>query len=471
MNKNFQFSIFNLLILILLFLTTSSVQGAGASLYLSPQAGTFFVGSTFDISVFVNTEGNSINAVQVDLKFPPDILQVTSPTAGSSFISIWADQPFYSNTEGLIGFKGGIPSPGINTSSGLVSTITFRAKAPGKAIISFLDSSKVLLADAKGTNILKTATQGEYLLIVQPPEGPKISSPTHSCLTCWYKNNNPTFFWEKEPGVTDFSYSLDQDARGIPDNISEGGSTSAIFNDVLDGICYFHIKAKKENVWGGVSHYPIQIDATPPRDFKIKIERIGGVTGARFFAYFTTEDLLSGIDYYEVSTIDLSDPQMSANPFFVESSSPYRIPYEAAGKYAVLVRVYDKAGNFIESKSILNIVSPFISYTEKGIRIKNLFLPWWLIYGLVIFLLALLGFGIYYLLLKKKSLAKRLKKEVAEAEKEIEDVRKLERRIGEMRSLEEEARKERERLIGRLGGAEKLPKEIKNQNEIKNPNE
>jgi len=40
-----------------------------------------------------------------------------------------------------------------------------------------------------------------------------------------------------------------------------------------------------------------------------------------------------------------------------------------------------------------------------------------------------------------------------------------------MRSLEEEARKERERLIGRLGGAEKLPKEIKNQNEIKNPNE
>ena len=74
-------------------------------------------------------------------------------------------------------------------------------------------------------------------------------------------------------------------------------------------------------------------------------------------------------------------------------------------------------------------------------------------------------------MLKKKSLAKRLKKEVAEAEKEIEDVRKLERRIGEMRSLEEEARKERERLIGRLGGAEKLPKEIKNQNEIKNPNE
>jgi len=240
------------------------VEGAGASLYLSPQSGTFFVGSIFDISVFVNTEGNSINAVEVNLKFPPDLLQVTSPTAGSSFISIWADQPFYSNQEGLISFKGGVPSPGINTSSGLISTITFRAKAPGQATISFLDSSKVLLADAKGTDILKTAAKGEYLLTVPPPEGPKISSPTHSCLTCWSKNNNPTFFWEKEPGVTDFSYSLDQDARGIPDNISEGSSTSATFNDVSDGIWYFHLKAKKGDVWGGISHYSIQIDTTPP---------------------------------------------------------------------------------------------------------------------------------------------------------------------------------------------------------------
>ncbi|GAI35192.1 unnamed protein product, partial [marine sediment metagenome] len=130
-------------------------------------------------------------------------------------------------------------------------------------------------------------------------------------------------------------------------------------------------KAKKGNVWGGISHYPIQIDATPPREFKIQIERVGRVTGARFFAYFSTDDLLSGISYYEVSTVDMSDPQTTANPFFTEATSPYRIPFEAAGKYAILVRAYDNAGNFIESKSVLSIVSPFISYTEKGIRKKN----------------------------------------------------------------------------------------------------
>jgi len=447
--------LFVIFLLISSFLITPNVQAEGASLYLSPQSGTFFVGSIFDISVFVNTEGSSINAVQVDLKFPPEVLQVTSPTAGSSFISIWADQPFYSNTEGLIGFKGGVLSPGINTSSGLISTITFRAKAPGQAAISFLDSSKVLLADAKGTDILKTATRGEYFLTVPPPEGPKISSPTHPSLTNWYKNNNPTFFWEKEAGVTDFSYSLDQDARGIPDNVSEGSSTSAAFNDVLDGVWYFHLKAKKGNVWGGVSHYPIQIDNTPPRDFEIQIERIGRITGAGFFVHFSTDDLLSGIDYYEVSTVDMSNPQATLSPFFVEAVSPYKIPFESAGKYAVLVKAYDKAGNFTESSSVLSIVSPFISYTETGIRIKNLFLPWWLIYSLAIFSLGLFGFGIYSFLLKKKSLAQRLKKEVAEAEKEIEDVSELEKRIREMRTLEEEAGRQKERLIEKLGGTEK----------------
>jgi len=452
MRKTFLISF---IVFFLFFARVDFVKAQGASLYLSPQSGTFFVGSIFDISIFVNTEGNSINAVQVDLKFPPDLLQVTSPTAGSSFISIWADQPFYSNQEGLISFKGGVLSPGINTSSGLISTITFRTKAPGKAAISFLDSSKVLLADAKGTNILKTATQGEYFLTVPPPEGPKISSPTHPCLTCWSKNNNPTFFWEKEPGITDFSYSLDQDPRGIPDNISEGAATSATFNDVLGGVWYFHIKAKKGDVWGGISYYSIQIDAAPPRDFTINIERVGGVTGSRFFAHFSTNDLLSGISYYEVSTVDMTDPQATLNPFFVEANSPYKIPFELSGKYAILVKAYDKAGNFVESRSVLSIVSPFISYNETGIRIKNLFLPWWLIYSLALLIFGFLGFGIYYLLLKKKSLAQRLKKEVAEAEKEIEDVSELEKRIRETRTLEEEARRQKERLVEKLGGTEK----------------
>jgi hypothetical protein len=353
---------FALIFLGLILANLVFAQEKSAILYFSPARGTFFVGSTFDVSVFVDTQGNNINAVEVNLKFPPDLLQVTSPTAGTSFISIWADQPSYSNQEGFISFKGGVSPPGINTSAGLVSTITFRVKAPGKAIISFLDSSKVLLADGKGTNILKTMAVGEYDLVIAPPEGPKIFSPTHPDPNTWYRDKNPVFYWEKEEGVTDFSFSLDKDPRGIPDNIPETSLTSANFTDVGDGVWYFHLKAKKGDAWGGVSHFPIRIDTTGPENFEIKIER----AGQNFFASFSTFDLLSGIDHYEVSVANMSNPQALANPFFIEASSPYRIPYQSSGKYVIFVRAFDKAGNFIEVKSALNIVNPIFSYTGGG---------------------------------------------------------------------------------------------------------
>lgn len=440
-----------LLVIIILILAIGgfSVKAEGndesASLYLSPSSGTFYVGSTFDVSVFVNTENASINAVRADLSFSPNLLQVTSPTAGSSFISIWADQPFYSNRDGIISFKGGLPSPGINTSAGLVSTITFRVKAPGIANISFMSASQVLSADGQGSDILRTSTGGKYILSLPPPEGPEIFSTSHSCLTCWYKNNNPNFFWEKGLGITDFSFSLDNDARAIPDNVSEGSLTSVTFSDLLDGIWYFHIKAKKRGIWGGTTHYAVQIDNTPPRDFTIDIER----TGARFFSYFSTNDLLSKIDHYEVSTVDMSNPQEILNPFFIEADNLYQIPYESPGKYVIIVRAYDKAGNYTESKQVLTIVSPLISYTEKGIRLKGLFLPWWLVWFSL--LLPFIGLGVaFYRLWQRKNLFGGLKKEVAEAEKEIEDVKKMEEKISKMRVLEEEAKKESQRLIEKL---------------------
>ena len=172
-------TLFTLIILIISFGVAFVARADGASLYLSPQTGTFFVGSTFDVSIFVNTGGNNVNAVKVDLKFNQRKLQIASPTAGRSFIAVWISQPTFSNIEGAATFQGGVPSPGINTSSGLVSTITFRAINPGEAAVSILDSSQVLLDDGKGTNILSSVGRGVYTIAIPPPEGPKVFSPTH----------------------------------------------------------------------------------------------------------------------------------------------------------------------------------------------------------------------------------------------------------------------------------------------------
>ncbi|MFQ6084486.1 MAG: cohesin domain-containing protein, partial [Candidatus Aminicenantia bacterium] len=294
-----------------------------AKLFPSPSTGSFLVGSTFDVSIIVDTDGVPINTVKVDLKFPADKLQIVSPSSGKSFISIWLKQPAYSNTKGTISFAGGVPE-GINTSSGIISTITFRAIKTGEAIVRILPSSSVLAHDGKGTEILDKLIDGRYILRPKPPEGPKVFSKTHPDESRWYNNNNPIISWEKEPGVTDFSFVLDSYPQTVPNNTSDGQETTKAYENLADGLWYFHIKAQEEGIWGAPSHFLLRIDTTPPAPFKLKMEFLAAAVIGRAFVSFSTTDALSGIDHYEVAIIDRTEPPLEA-PVFIEAESPYQL--------------------------------------------------------------------------------------------------------------------------------------------------
>lgn len=390
-----------LLILILSFIVGPSAKAASASLYLSPASGSFLVGSTFSVSVFVNTEGNEINAVWAELKFPPEILQVTSPTAGTSFIAEWLTPPNYSNERGIISFRGGVPG-GISASAGLISSVTFRAIASGMAKVEFREGSRVLLADGKGTDILTTTINGEYHILIPPPEGPAVFSPTHPNPNVWYSDSTPSFSWERERGVTDFSWSFDQNPSRRPDSISEGTQDQVSFSDVSDGIWYFHLRQKKEEVWGKTSHVQVRIDATPPNEFTPRVETYTRLIGYQTMVYFETADDFSGISHYEVSLIDLSAAEPSRS-FFTEEISPYQVPFKKAGKYNVIIKAADKAGNTREAEARFRMITPLISHIEgRGLEIRGILFPWWLILtGMVILGGGIVG-GVVLLMKRKK---------------------------------------------------------------------
>ncbi|MDD5145361.1 MAG: cohesin domain-containing protein [Candidatus Pacebacteria bacterium] len=411
------FLIFNFCFLI----SANNVYATGASFYLSPNSGTFYVGNTFDVSIFVNTGSNNINAIQADLKFDPKKLQIASPTAGKSFISVWVAQPAYSNSEGTASFQGGMPSPGINTSAGLVSTITFRAVSPGNTTIYFQDTSKILLDDGKGTNVLSSMGRGVYSLTIPPPEGPEVFSPTHSDQNKWYKNNNPTFAWVKGEGVAEFSYSIDNDPQGIPDNNSEGDIDSVSYSNLADGIFYFHIKAKKANVWGGISHYLVQIDATPPASFLPNASPAEKTTTKNPIISFITTDALSGFDHFETKIIDITPGrQEKETAFFMETASPYKLPELSVGKYLIVVRAFDAAGNWQDETLQIQIIPAGIYITREGIFFWGFFLPWWLI-SLIIFLILV---SVIWILLginrKKKKKQNELKIRLIKKQEEIQ---------------------------------------------------
>src|SRR5688572_18307148 len=89
---------------LVLMVAVPNAHAAGASLKVSPVSGTYEVGSTVDVSFLVDTGGEAINAVQADVRFPADKLQVVNPVASTSFISLWATTPTYSNTDGTLSF-------------------------------------------------------------------------------------------------------------------------------------------------------------------------------------------------------------------------------------------------------------------------------------------------------------------------------------------------------------------------------
>jgi len=415
-----------------------ALEREGASLRLSPQTGTFFVGNTFDVSIIINTNENRINAVKVDLRFPPDKLQVVSPVSGKSFISSWAASPTYSNTEGIISFNGGVPSPGISTSAGLVSTITFRVKASGIAVVSILDSSMVLLDDGKGTNILKSFDKGEYILSAVPPEGPKIYSSTHPEQGVWYKDNNPAFSWEKLPGATDFSYNFDEDPKGMPDSVSEGSENIKSYTNVADGFWYFHVRSMREKIWGATSTYAVKIDSTPPDSFAPIIESTGKVKRIRPLISFSTNDNISGMDHYEIKITGITQPHST---YFTEAASPYRVPLLEPSGYSVIVRAYDKAGNWQDGIIDIRIVgSKTFSFEKNGILYRGILYRWWLIIIILIPILALIGFLI--LRFAKHGIGFGVGQDLVRIKEKIRKRRaKLQKEIAEKKKLEDELEK------------------------------
>ena len=372
------------LLVVPIFFTTKSAQAASASLYLSPSTGTFLAGSTFDVSIFVDTAKNNINTIDVDLKFDPRRLQITNPSTGKSLISEWISLPVYSNAEGTISFQGGVPPPGINTNSGLISTLTFRAMTAGQAVIDIQNSSLVLLADGKGTNALGNTGQAVFEIIIPPQAGPEIRSVSHANPNQWYRDTNAVFSWTKEEGVNGFSYLIDQSPDNIPDNIPEGEIPSVVFNDLPNGIWYFHLKAKKGDVWSGTSHYLVKIDTLPPKDLELKLE--GAIknlavpiapVGATLL--FAAQDTLSGIDYYAIKIINLLENENAQDSFFVEIASPFHLPQLEPAEYETIVRAYDRAGNWLDNAKKVEITGAleFFYSSRKGMGMGKLFFRWW----------------------------------------------------------------------------------------------
>ena len=403
--------------ILLLFL--SPAAASAARLFISPSSGSFVVGSTFNASIFLDTEDNLVNTFDVSVLFPPDKLQVVSPSAGQSITQVWTGPPQFDNQRGALNFQGGIPN-GINIDQGLISEITFRIRRVGDAVIQFSDDSRVLLHDGKGTDALTNTQNGVYRLILPPPAGPIVASETHPDQTRWYSNSTFILNWSSDLSVGGFSYMLSDNPIDVPDNISEGVNTAVAYRNISNGTHYFHIKALRGDIWGGVSHFAINVDTEPPAVFPIQITPSSRTTSKNPAIFFETTDEHSGVSHYEYKLVSLNPGNdTGGTPLFIESEGR-EILEVGVGRYDIIARSYDKAGNFQEVVKKLQVVAPIFQITGgEGGRV-----------GRVILVIAIAGLSAvafrmrrYYKGLAARRSSKELPKNVQEKLRELQKYR------------------------------------------------
>lgn len=131
-----------------------------AELYLSPSSGQYKVGDTIKVRIVLSSSSQSANAVSSNLSFSKNLLTLTSVSKTDSLVSLWAQEPTYSNANGTANMEGVILS-GYSGSNGTIITLFFKAKATGSADVEFTSSS-VLANDGLGTNILTGTRQANF---------------------------------------------------------------------------------------------------------------------------------------------------------------------------------------------------------------------------------------------------------------------------------------------------------------------
>lgn len=367
------------LLLILFFLFSSFTPANAATLFPSPNSGTYNIGNSFSVGVYVSSADQALNAVSGTLSFHNDQLEVTSLSKAGSIVSLWVQEPSFSNSVGTVSFEGIVLNPGFTGSSGKILTVNFKTKNGGAAPVTF-SSGAILANDGLATNILSGLGSARYNIevpvsgpaapagetpspITGTPAAPNVTSQTHQNSDQWYNNNTPQFNWDVPTGVSAVRLLVGSKAQADPTVVYDPAINSRVLDKLDDGIWYFHVQLRSAAGWGGVTHFRFQVDTQNPEYFNISEIARQDLTDPVAKFLFESVDLTSGIDHFEIQI----DDQESIS-WVDDESGIYHTPVLEPGKHRLMAKAVDLAGNSVANFSEFEIKAldqpEIISYSQ-----------------------------------------------------------------------------------------------------------
>jgi hypothetical protein len=149
-----------------------------AQMFFDAEAREVAVGYEFQIDLFLNTEGENINALEGAVSFPREIMELAEIRDGNSIVNLWIERPGAGKNEGggetkNVAFSGITPG-GFSGERGLLFSVIFEAKKEG-AVELALDDVRVLRNDGAGS-LVETQTPSFEIKIVAQADA-RVSAP------------------------------------------------------------------------------------------------------------------------------------------------------------------------------------------------------------------------------------------------------------------------------------------------------
>jgi hypothetical protein len=328
-----------------------------------------------------------MNAVSSSIKFDTSKLQVLSISKNGSIVDFWAKEPSFSNTTGEINFEGVVLTPGYQGPAGKIITLNLKGKTTGTAGISIVNSS-VLANDGIGTNILKSVSGATFVIKekeIKQPEIIKIedlkpieeqvsatetcepdsiiTSATHPGIV-WRRENTAAFSWDIKDDTLASKIAFDKNPTTEPTTINSPAIVEKRYENLEDGIWYFHLSLQNNSGWSKTEHFKIKIDHTPPQIDATEVSR-GDLTDPKPIIKLSIEDKISCVKNFEFSINGkaIEYQRLPNGDLQLETLEP--------GNHELVITAYDRAMNKNEAFLPITIKSiPTPEVTSYPAEIK-----------------------------------------------------------------------------------------------------
>jgi hypothetical protein len=119
-----------------------------------------------------------------------------------------------------------------------------------------------------GAGLWSSASHRRIQIDSEAPAMTSLTSTSHPDETDWCRGSEVRLSWagsDGGSGVAGYSWSLDNAAATVPDQIDEGPATAVTVPDVADGDWWAHVRCRDAaGTWSGVLHRRLRVDGAGP---------------------------------------------------------------------------------------------------------------------------------------------------------------------------------------------------------------